>query len=218
MADYTIFQSATSTNSKYDSTFLVDGGGSAITAGAVTGTVVDAGTAKNVGSNSDALDSSNLGISEPGLYGSTVASGARVGTTPIDNSIVSSTNDIANQEVGNYHMKRVASNVGQSASTSLASGASEKGSRRSKIHNMLSARVTQVATAIRSGNWNIYEGTFSSGPAAANNYSSTTGLGADDAATNDANAQALLGEYAFSTAGGSVIKSGDYEGKGGSTS
>lgn len=216
MADYTIFQSATSTNSKYDSTFLVDGGGSAITAGAVTGTVVDAGTAKNVGSNSDALDSSNLGISEPGLYGSTVASGARVGTTPIDNSIVSSTNDIANQEVGNYHMKRVASNVGQSASTSLASGASEKGSRRSKIHNMLSARVTQVATAIRAGNWNIYEGTFSAGPSGVNNYSS---LGTDDAAaTNDANAQALLGEYAFSTAGGSVIKSGDYEGKGGSTS
>lgn len=216
MADYTIFQSATSTNSKYDSTFLVDGGGSAITTGAVTGIVVDAGTAKNVGSNSDALDSSNLGISEPGLYGSTVASGARVGTTPIDNSIVSSTNDIANQEVGNYHMKRVASNVGQSASTSLASGASEKGSRRSKIHNMLSARVTQVATAIRAGNWNIYEGTFSAGPSGVNNYSS---LGTDDAAaTNDANAQALLGEYAFSTAGGSVIKSGDYEGKGGSTS
>ena len=216
MADYTIFQSATSTNSKYDSTFLVDGGGSAITAGAVTGTVVDAGTAKNVGSNSDALDSSNLGISEPGLYGSTVASGARVGTTPIDGTIVSSSNDIANQEVGNYHMKRVASNVGQSASTSFASGASEKGSRRSKIHNMLSARVTQVATAIRAGNWNIYEGTFSAGPSGVNNYSS---LGTDDAAaTNDANAQALLGEYAFSTAGGSVIKSGDYEGKGGSTS
>ena len=216
MADYTIFQSATSTNSKYDSTFLVDGGGSAITTGAVTGIVVDAGTAKNVGSNSDALDSSNLGISEPGLYGSTVASGARVGTTPIDGTIVSSSNDIANQEVGNYHMKRVASNVGQSASTSLASGASEKGSRRSKIHNMLSARVTQVATAIRAGNWNIYEGTFSAGPSGVNNYSS---LGTDDAAaTNDANAQALLGEYAFSTAGGSVIKSGDYEGKGGSTS
>tara|TARA_R110000824_G_scaffold104833_1_gene248522 strand:- start:92 stop:742 length:651 start_codon:yes stop_codon:yes gene_type:complete len=216
MADYTIFQSTTSAGTKYDSTFAVDTGGQVVAAGAVTGIVTDAGTAKNLGSNRSTLDNSALGIAEPGLYGATVASGARVGTTVIDNSIVTDSNDIGNQEEANYHMKRVASNVGQSASTSLASGASEKGSKRSKIHNVLSARVVQIATALREGKWNIYEGTFSdNAPSGVNNFAA---LGVDDAIGNDANNQALRGEYAFSTAGGSVISSGDYEAKGGSTS
>jgi len=208
MADYTIFQSTTTT-------FAVVTGGTVLTAGAVTGTVVAAGTAKNLGSNRDTLDNSALGIAEPGLYGATVASGARVGTTVIDNSITTDSNDIGNQEAENYHMKRVASNVGKSASTSLASGASEKGSKRDKIHNVLSARMVQVATALREGKWDVYSGSFSAGPTGVNDF---TDMHPDNAIANDGNNFGLKGGLTYSTAGSSVITTGTYEDKGGSTS
>ncbi len=70
----------------------------------------------------------------------------------------------ANQVAGVYSMKRVTTtHAGGIPNTFLRSGATYNSGRRS-INKLEAVRTTQVASAIRSGNWNIFTGTFSSGP------------------------------------------------------
>jgi len=104
---------------------------------------------------------------------SSVAQGSAHGQTALD-QIGSTVNDdsgvdaatssagVANQEAGNYSMKKVASNLATVASTILSSASADF--FRNPVHDRNAVRTQRVASAIRSGSWDIFAGAFTTAP------------------------------------------------------
>lgn len=87
--------------------------------------------------------------------------------------------NFATMTAGTYVMRKVTTTLAGQANTLLRSGASDFGVRRS-IHKLEHLRTRRVASAIRSGYWNIYSGVFSTAPTVADDIST---FGTDEAAT-----------------------------------
>jgi hypothetical protein len=127
----------------------------------------DGGVAKKAGTSS-VLNNINVANPSVGVFGSTV----------LDNSY---TDKALSGGVFQFNNQRP---VGKRLTTSLAtvnkpvlqSGALVPGNLR-LLHKRESYKVNQIATAIRSGYWNIYTGTWSTNP-----VSTTENPGVDNAA------------------------------------
>lgn len=87
--------------------------------------------------------------------------------------------NFATMTAGTYVMRKVATTLAGQSNTVLRSGASDFGVRRS-IHKLEHMRTYRVATAIRAGYWNEYNGTWSTAPTSADDAST---MGTDHAAT-----------------------------------
>ena len=152
---------------------------------------VTGGTFKGDSAGSN-LDSSAHGQAIGQEFGSTIVSGSGV-----EGATANAT--IANQETGNYIMKNVAGNLATVASTILATAASLHGIARNPIHERNAVRTQLVASAIRSGTWDIYAGAFSPALGAQDDQSAfvnTNDSGADDE-TVVGSTYGIPGEHAY---------------------
>lgn len=93
---------------------------------------------------------------------------------------------------GTYIIRRVSATIAGIANTLLRSGASDYGVRRS-IHKLEALRTRKVATAIRAGYWDEYNGVFTTAPSVSNDAST---FGTDDAAAPTAS---VPGELTYKT-------------------
>lgn len=71
--------------------------------------------------------------------------------------------NFATMTAGKWVMRRVSTELAGQANTTLTSGSSDFGVRRS-IHKVEHGRVYKVATAIRAGYWDEYNGVFTTAP------------------------------------------------------
>ena len=99
---------------------------------------------------------------------------------------------LAFMTAGSYVIRRVTTTLANLAKTTLQSGGSDYGIRRS-IHKLEAMRTLRVATAIRAGYWNFYSATWSTQPTNANDIST---WGTDEAATPS---YAVPGELVYKT-------------------
>lgn len=120
---------------------------------------------------------------------------------------------IANQEAGNYTIRKINGRVHGVANTKVQTGASDFG--RSKVYKVLAVRTRKIATAIRAGYWNPFTGQFSTDPTFANDYTSfdVDGTNIPDDETKDTTTKyGIGGEFAYN-AGGRTTVSGNYDAK-----
>ncbi len=120
----------------------------------------------------------------------------------------------ATQAPDNFIMKKNDATVHGQAETKLASGAADVGSR-DKVHKINALRTYKVATAIRTGTYNIFRGTFSSTPSSANDFASMDVDGTnvpDDEAKNMVGGYNVGGEITYRT-GGRTAATTEYERK-----
>jgi hypothetical protein len=115
------------------------------------------GTGKNVGTKSDVLSTSNLGL-YAAATGSVVVDGS-----DIDPALSAGT--FANNS-STPVAKRVSVSLANVANSVLQSGAAVPGLVKS-VHKIESIVTRRLATSIRAGHWNIYTGTFSTPPTVA---------------------------------------------------
>ena len=142
-------------NQVWDITNSSTGNGNAAT--------INTGRAFYVGnSTSDTLSNLDPGTKIGQFHGTKVVIPAGVATQGGPTGILAAGN-FATMTAGAYVMKRVTTELAGISNTFLQSGAAYPGGLRS-IHKLETVRTTQVATAIRAGYWNIFSGTFSSGP------------------------------------------------------
>lgn len=127
------------------------------------------GVAKNVGSAASVLETSNLGGSNVGVFGSTPVDGDNA-----DKALSGGTFAYNNESPV---AKRVSTSLSGVSNTVLRSGAAQPGLVRS-IHKLETLRTRRLTTAIRAGYWNIFSGTFSTPPTVA-----VDSLATDNAAT-----------------------------------
>ena len=123
------------------------------------------------------MDGSAHGQTELDQIGSTILSGTGLVGATTNGAAV------ANQEAGNYIMKAVSGNLATAASTVMATAAAEHGIARNPVHERNAVRTQLVASAIRSGAWDIFAGAFSPVPTEQDDQStfvSTNDSGADD--------------------------------------
>jgi len=120
--------------------------------------VIDGGTFKGDTDTSSVMDGSAQGQTDLNQIGSTVNDDSGV-------DAATSSASVANQEAGNYIMKAVSGNLATVSSTILASAAALHGIARNPVHERNAVRTQLVASAIRSGAWDIYAGAFSPAPA-----------------------------------------------------
>ena len=169
--------------------------------------VIDGGTFKGDTDTSSVMDGSAQGQAQPDNFGSTIVSGSGVvGTT--------AATTIANQEAENYIMKGVSGNLATVASTVLASAAALHGIARNPVHDRNAVRTQRVASAVRSGGWNIYDGTFDTAPTEVNDqtdFLNTNDSGADDE-TVVGSTYGIPGEHAYRDGGPNPV-SGSYDAK-----
>jgi len=143
-----------------------------------TSTVNNGGVAKNVGSSADLLTNSSLGRDDVGVFGSTV----------LDNDVADKAVSAGTFAYNNQSpvAKRLTDSLSNVSNDVLLSGAAQPSLVKS-VHQALvkngssnlvaGVRTRRLATAIRSGAYNIYTGQFSSAPTVA-----VDEFGADNAA------------------------------------
>lgn len=120
---------------------------------------------------------------------------------------------IANQTAGQYSMKKFNGTVHGLVNTTLQGGAADYG--RNKVAKISALRTSKVATAIRSGYWNMFTAEWSTKPALANDYTSMDidGTNVPDDETKDSTTKyGLKGEFSYNF-GGRSNTTGDYEAK-----
>lgn len=115
------------------------------------------GTGKNVGTKSNVLSTSNLGL-HAAATGSVVVDG-------VDTDPALSGGTFANNS-SKPVAKRISVSLANVANSALLSGATVPGLTRS-IHKIESVITRRLATSIRAGHWNIFSGTFSTPPTVA---------------------------------------------------
>ena len=152
------------------------------------GAVVNGGT-------STILDSVDLGYSNVGVFGSSVADG-----TDTDKALSDGTFSYNNSSP---IAKRVTESLSGVTNTVLLSGADQPQLIRS-IHKLEVVRTRRLTTAIRAGYWNIYSGTWSTNPTVA-----VDSLATDDAANPT---RSSPGELTYMT-GAIVPVNDDYKAK-----
>lgn len=126
-------------------------------------------------------------------------------------TIYISRGNFSSQDADNFIMKKHIGEVHGQAHTKLASGAADYG--RNKVHRITAVRTRKVATAIRSGYWNIFTGSFTSTPNSTNDYASmdTDGTNVpDDEAKNIVGGYNVGGEFAYRS-GGRTARTSEYE-------
>lgn len=125
--------------------------GSAVT---TSSTNNNGGSVLNGGSTAE-LNSVDLGYSNVGVFGSSVADG-----TDTDKALSAGTFSYNNQSPV---AKRLTKELSGVSNTYLQSGAAVPGNIRS-IHKLEVLRTRKLTTAIRAGEWNIYSGKFGTAP------------------------------------------------------
>jgi hypothetical protein len=154
----------------------------------VNGSAVTATSTKNIGGavinggTTTILDSVDLGYSDVGVFGSSVADG-----TDTDKALSAGTFSYNNQSP---IAKRVTETLSGVTNTVLQSGADQPGLIRS-IHKLEVVRTRRLTTAIRAGYWNIYSGSFTTPPTVAVDTFAT-----DEAATPT---RSVPGELTYKT-------------------
>ncbi len=118
---------------------------------------------------------------------------------------------VASQTAGQYTIRRYDGVVHGIPTTLLRSAASDFGRR--KVHSVTALQSTLVATAIRSGYFDIFTGRFDRGLTTQNDYGNLDTNGnnlPDDEVQNVTGSYSLAGEF-FYRAGAKLPTSGDYE-------
>jgi len=117
---------------------------------------------------------------------------------------------IANQDEGNYMIRRVVSRIaGFSNIQDLSTASSDFD--RNKVHESQDFATWQIAKLIREGQWNPYDGVFDVnkfGP----DYTNTDNPGADGETANDTNSRSVGGEFTYRT-GAATATSDRYDPK-----
>lgn len=120
---------------------------------------------------------------------------------------------LGTQAAENFIMKKNDATVHGQANSFLTSGAADYG--RPKVKRINALRTTRVATAIRTGLYNVYTGLFGTTPTDSNDYASMdtdgTNVPDDEAKTSSTN-YGTKGEINYNH-GGRAVKSQDYEAK-----
>ncbi len=172
---------------------------------------INGGTFKGDTDTSSVMAGSAHGQAEPEYFGSTVFSGTGItSATPEAN--------LANQEAGNYIIKAVSGNLATVSSIVLASAAALHGDARSAVHERNAVRTQHVASAIRSGAWDIYAGAFSPVPGVANDQSvfvssiNPNAVSLTDNETLVGSTYGIPGEHAYRDGGPNPV-SGSYDAK-----
>ncbi len=169
---------------------------------------IDGGTFKGDTAASSVMSGSAQGQAIQEFFGSDVISG-------VGGALGATTNSaIANQETGNYLMKNVAGNLATVASTVLATAAALHGIARNPVHERNAVRTQRVASAVRSGGWNIFDGTFDTAPTQIDDqtaFLNTNDSGADDEVVVGST-YGIPGEHAYRDGGPNPV-SGSYDAK-----
>lgn len=159
--------------------------GSAVTASSTNnnnGSVINGGTTA-------VLNSVDLGYSDVGVFGSSVADG-----TDTDKAVSAGTFSYNNQSPV---AKKVTETLSGVSNTYLLSGSSYHNDIHS-IHKIESVTTRRLTTAIRAGKWNIYKGKFlnNQNQAVDNPTVATDSFGSDNAANPT---KAVPGELVYKT-------------------
>lgn len=114
------------------------------------------GVALNIGSGSHLLTNRVLGSNNDGVFGSTV-----VDSSSVDKALA---NGVLAYNHSRPLSKRATTSLSTVSNSVLLSGAAQPQQVRG-IHKLEVLRTRRLTTAIRTGKWNIYTGTFSENPA-----------------------------------------------------
>jgi hypothetical protein len=117
----------------------------------------DGGTGKNIGTKSDVLSGSSLGLFAA-LTGSLVVEGVNTAASVVLGAFAQTNQDIV--------AKRVSVSLAGVSNAVLQSGASVPELTKS-IHKIESIITRRLTTSIRAGHWNIFTGVFSPSPTVA---------------------------------------------------
>ena len=142
-----------------------------------------------------------------GEYTNTVATGLSIDHAQVTVDGGSTKKTVGYLSAGRYATRGVALSIynGSSTVNVMSTPASEYGRR--KLHSKTAVRSFGVAAAIRAGYWDIYSGTFSTAPTAANDFAA---MGADAEISGIGDNVSVGGEFAFQY--GIVTTTGNYDG------
>ena len=170
--------------------------------------VIDGGTFKGDTDTSSVMDGSAQGQAELSNIGSSVNDDSGV-------DAATSNAGVANQEAGNYLMKGLASNLATVASTVLASAAALHGIARNPVHDRNAVRTQLVASAVRSGAWDIFNGVFTTTPVEQDDQTVFLNTNTDSSSDDETlvgSTYGIPGEHAYRD-GGPTPVSGSYTDK-----